>query len=61
MIDFTQSTKGKNMSKIVVFSLTKPKSEVPFTVLEVNLKRFKELRANFEDIGLRVEVEDFHK
>lgn len=47
--------------KTVVFSLTKPKSEVPFTVLEVTLKRFKKLRADFEDIGLRVEIEDFHK
>jgi len=49
------------MSKTVVFSLTKNKSEVPFTVLEVSLKKFKELRSNFEDLGLRVEVEDFHK
>jgi hypothetical protein len=49
------------MSKTVVFSLTKPKSEVPFTTLKVSLKKFKKLRANFEDLGLRVEVEDFHK
>ena len=49
------------MSKVVVFSLTKPKSEVPFTILEVSLKRFKDLRTNFEELGLRVEVEDFHK
>jgi len=49
------------MSKTVVFSLTKNKSDAPFTVLEVSLKKFKELRSNFEDLGLRVEVEDFHK
>ena len=49
------------MSKTVVFSLTKPKSEVPFTTLKVSLNKFKKLRANFEDLGLRVEVEDFHK
>jgi len=47
--------------KVVVFSLTKPKSEVPFTTLEVPLKKFRKLRGNFESLDLRVEVEDFHK
>ncbi len=49
------------MSKIVIFTLTKPKSEVPFSTLQVPLKKFKKLRADFEDLGLRVEVEDFRK
>jgi len=56
--------KGKTMSKkqgkkIVVFSLTKPKSEVPFATLTTRLKKFRAMRAHFEDIGLRVEVEGF--
>lgn len=51
----------KSMSKTVVFSLTKPKSELPFTTLKVSLKKFKQLRLNFEELGLRVEVEDFQK
>jgi hypothetical protein len=49
------------MSKIVVFTLTKPKSEVPFTTLKISLKKFSKVRANFEDLGLRVEVSDFKK
>jgi hypothetical protein len=51
----------KYMSKIVVFTLTKPKSEVAFTTLEISLKKFSKVRANFEDLGLRVEVADFKK
>ena len=43
------------------FSLTKPKSEVPFTTLNVSLKKFKVLRSDFEDLSLRVEVLDFYK
>ena len=53
-----------NMSKsvkMVEFSLTKPKSEVPFTTLNVSLKKFKVLRSDFEDLLLRVEVLDFYK
>ena len=53
-----------NMSKsvkMVEFSLTKPKSEVPFTTLNVSLKKFKVLRSDFEDLSLRVEVLDFYK
>jgi hypothetical protein len=49
------------MSKSVVFTLTKPKSEVPFTTLEVSLKKFGKLRANFEELNLRVEVVNFKK
>jgi len=45
--------------KIVVFTLVKPKSEVPFTTLKVRLKEFGALRRHFEELGLRVEVEGF--
>jgi len=49
------------MSKQIIFSLSKPKSEIPFTTLSTPLKKFKKLRANFEELGLRVEVKDFRK
>ncbi len=49
----------KQAKKVVVFSLTKPKSEVPFATLTTRLKKFRAMRAHFEDIGLRVEVEGF--
>ena len=45
--------------KVVVFTLVKPKSEVPFTTLKVRLKEFGALRRHFEELGLRVEVEGF--
>ncbi len=54
----TMSKKGK---KVVVFSLTRPKSENPFTQLETRLAAFGRLRADFEELGLRVEVLDFHR
>jgi hypothetical protein len=47
--------------KMVQFSLTKPKSEIPFTTLNIPLKRFKVERREFEDLSLRVEVLDFYK
>ena len=47
--------------KMVEFSLTKSKSEVPFTTLNIPLKKFKVLRSDFEDLSLRVEVLDFYK
>ncbi len=47
--------------KMVEFSLTKPESEIPFTTLNVSLKKFKVLRSDFEDLSLRVEVLDFYK
>jgi len=47
--------------KMVEFSLTKPKSEVPFATLNIPLKKFKVLRSDFEDLSLRVEVLDFYK
>jgi hypothetical protein len=59
-----QSSERNKMSKsvkMVEFSLTKPKSEVPFTTLNIPLKKFKVLRSDFEDLSLRVEVLDFYK
>lgn len=49
------------MSKRITFSLTLPKSEVPFAKLETSLKKFGKLRESFEALGLRVEVLDFRK
>jgi len=56
----TMSKKSKG-KKIVVFSLTRPKSENPFTQLDTRLSAFGRLRADFEELGLRVEVIDFHR
>ena len=53
-------SKSKSV-KMVEFSLTKPKSEVPFTTLSASLKKFKMLRSDFEELSLRVEVLNFHK
>ena len=47
--------------KMVEFSLTKPKSEVPFATPNIPLKKCKVLRSDFEDLSLRVEVLDFYK
>jgi len=47
--------------KMVEFSLTKPKSEVAFTTLNIPLKKFKVLRSEFESLTLHVEVLDFYK
>ena len=47
--------------KMVQFSLTKPKSEIPFTTLSIPLKKFKALRSEFESLTLHVEVLDFYK
>lgn len=49
----------KQGSKVVIFTLTKPKSEIPFTTLRTSLKKFGALRRHFEELGLRVEVEGF--
>jgi hypothetical protein len=49
----------KQGKKVVVFTLTKPKSEVPFATLRTRLGKFKALRAQFEELGLRVEVKGF--
>jgi len=61
MIVFQYQRERGKMSKQVIFYLTKPKSEIPFTKLKIPLKKFKKLRVNFEDLGLRVEVKDFVK
>jgi hypothetical protein len=49
------------MSKRIEFSLTMPKSEVPFAKLETSLKKFGKLRESFEALDLRVEVLGFKK
>ena len=54
------SKKQKN-SKVVIFNLTMPKTEIPFTKLATPLKRFSQLRQDFEALGLRVEIVDFKK
>jgi hypothetical protein len=54
------SKKQKN-SKVVIFALTMPKTEIPFTKLATPLKRFSKLREDFEVLGLRVEIVDFRK
>lgn len=52
---------SKSSKKIVVFSLTMLGSENPFATLEVPLKKFAALRADFEGLGLHVSVNGFHK
>ena len=51
----------KQNSKTVIFALTMPKTEIPFTRLSTPLKRFGKLREDFETLGLRVEIVDFKK
>ena len=51
----------KQNSKTVIFALTMPKTEIPFTRLSTPLKRFGKLREDFETLGLRVEIVDFRK
>jgi hypothetical protein len=51
----------KNSKKIVIFSLTMPKTENPFATLSTTLARFGEMRQAFESLGLRVELVDFKK
>ena len=53
-------SKKKN-SKVVIFNLAMPKTEIPFTRLSTPLKRFGKLREDFEALGLRVEIVDFKK
>jgi hypothetical protein len=54
-------SKRKKSSKVVIFALTMPKTEIPFTKLSTPLKRFSKLREDFETLGLRVEIVDFKK
>ena len=53
-------SKKKN-SKVVIFNLTMPKTEIPFTKLSTPLKKFSKLRGHFETLGLSVEIVDFRK
>ena len=54
-------SKKKKSSKVVIFNLTMPKTEIPFARLSTPLKRFGKLREAFEVLGLRVEIVDFRK
>jgi hypothetical protein len=54
-------SKKNSKSKTVIFNLTMPKTEIPFTQLATALKRFSKLREDFESLGLRVEIVDFKK
>ena len=51
----------KQKNKTVIFALSMPKTEIPFTRLATKLKRFSKLRQDFETLGLRVEIVDFKK
>ena len=53
------SKRSKN--KTVIFNLSMPKTEIPFTKLATKLKKFSQLRQDFETLGLRVEIVDFKK
>jgi hypothetical protein len=56
------SKKQKNSkTKTIIFNLTMPKTEIPFTRLATPLKKFGKLREDFETLGLRVEIVDFRK
>ena len=54
-------SKKNSKSKTVIFALTMPKTEIPFTRLATPLKKFSKLREDFEVLGLRVEIVDFKK
>ena len=53
-------SKKKN-SKTVIFALSMPETEIPFTRLSTKLKKFSKLRQDFETLDLRVEIVDFRK
>ena len=54
-------SKKQKSSKTVIFALTMPKTEIPFTKLSTPLKKFSKLRGHFESLGLSVEIVDFRK
>ena len=54
-------SKKQKSSKTVIFALTMPKTEIPFTKLSTPLKGFGQLRRDFEALGLRVEIVNFKK
>jgi len=51
----------KQNRKKVIFTVTMPKTEIPFAQLSTSLKKFGKMRADFESLALRVEVIDFKK
>jgi hypothetical protein len=51
----------KQSKKKVIFTVTMPKTEIPFAQLSTSLKKFGKMRADFESLALRVEVIDFKK
>jgi hypothetical protein len=51
----------KQSKKTVVFTLTMPKTEIPFARLSTPLKKFGKMRQAFESIALDVQVVDFKK
>ena len=53
------SKSSKN--KTIIFALSMPKTEIPFTKLATKLKKFSKLRQDFETLDLRVEIVDFRK
>jgi hypothetical protein len=56
-----ENAMSKKNRKKVIFTLTMPKTEIPFAKLSTSLKRFGKMRADFESLSLRVEVIDFKK
>ena len=54
----TKMSKSSKSKKVVVFSLTMPKTEIPFAELSTTLKKFGKMRADFEQLAVRVEVVD---
>jgi hypothetical protein len=54
-------SKKNSKSKTVIFTLTMPKTEIPFARLSTSLKKFGKMRQAFESIALDVQVVDFKK
>ena len=54
-------SKSKNKKQFIVFSLTVQESEVPFATLHTSVKKFADMRASFENLGLNVGVVGFFK
>jgi hypothetical protein len=51
----------KQNRKTVIFTLTMPKTEIPFAQLSTSLKKFSKMRQDFESLALDVQVVDFKK
>ena len=52
---------SKKNRKKVIFTLTMPKTEIPFAQLSTSLKQFGKMRQAFESIALDVQIVDFKK